>query len=114
MAPLWWRPENWDELAAGLDLKGFPVANRGGQTGGWFRKDMNTVDDLKDLKMHMPGLGVRGPVIGRMLKALVVPVVPVVLIVAVLRAILAGVAAPTEAAAVALSACFLRQCQDIQ
>lgn len=49
--------ELWDELAAGFGLKCFPVASTGVQMGGWFRKDMNTVDDFKGLKMRMPGLG---------------------------------------------------------
>ena len=49
--------ELWDELAAGFNLKGFPVASTGVQMGGWFRKDINTVDDFKGLKMRMPGLG---------------------------------------------------------
>jgi len=56
--------ELWDELAAGFGLKGFPVASTGVQMGGWFRKDMNTVDDFKGLKMRMPGLG------GEVLRAL--------------------------------------------
>lgn len=31
--------------------------NTGVQMGGWFRKEMNSVDDFKGLKMRMPGLG---------------------------------------------------------
>ena len=31
--------------------------NTGVQMGGWFRKEMNTADDFKGLKMRMPGLG---------------------------------------------------------
>ncbi|MDW8396428.1 MAG: TRAP transporter substrate-binding protein [Anaerolineae bacterium] len=35
----------------------FPAGNTGAQMGGWFRKEINTVDDLKGLKMRIPGLG---------------------------------------------------------
>ena len=31
--------------------------NTGVQMGGWFRKEVNTVSDLKGLKFRMPGLG---------------------------------------------------------
>jgi len=31
--------------------------NTGQQMGGWFRKEINTVDDLKGLKMRIPGFG---------------------------------------------------------
>jgi len=34
----------------------FPGGNTGVQMGGWFRKQINTVDDLKGLKMRIPGL----------------------------------------------------------
>ncbi len=35
----------------------FPAGNTGVQMGGWFRKEINTTDDLKGLKMRIPGLG---------------------------------------------------------
>jgi len=35
----------------------FPAGNTGVQMGGWFRKEINTPDDLKGLKMRIPGLG---------------------------------------------------------
>ena len=47
----------WDELSAGYGLKALPCGNTGVQMGGWFRKEINTVDDLKGLKMRIPGLG---------------------------------------------------------
>jgi TRAP-type mannitol/chloroaromatic compound transport system substrate-binding protein len=31
--------------------------NTGSQMGGWFRKEINSPDDLKGLKMRIPGLG---------------------------------------------------------
>ncbi len=47
----------WDELAAGFDLKVLPAGNTGVQMGGWFNKEIDTADDLKGLKMRIPGLG---------------------------------------------------------
>ena len=47
----------WDELAAEFGLKGLMCGNTGVQMGGWFRKEVNTVSDLKGLKFRMPGLG---------------------------------------------------------
>jgi TRAP-type mannitol/chloroaromatic compound transport system substrate-binding protein len=35
----------------------FPAGNTGAQMGGWFRKEINTVDDLRGLKMRVGGLG---------------------------------------------------------
>jgi TRAP-type mannitol/chloroaromatic compound transport system substrate-binding protein len=49
--------ELWDELAAEFGTKGLMCGNTGVQMGGWFRKEVNTVSDLKGLKFRMPGLG---------------------------------------------------------
>ncbi len=49
--------ELWDELAGGFGLKCMRCGNTGVQMGGWFRKEINSVDDLKGLKMRIPGLG---------------------------------------------------------
>ncbi|TNB47500.1 twin-arginine translocation signal domain-containing protein [Martelella lutilitoris] len=38
---------------------GLPAGNTGAQMGGWFRKEVNTVDDLKGLKMRIAGLAGR-------------------------------------------------------
>ncbi|MEZ4873157.1 MAG: TRAP transporter substrate-binding protein [Bdellovibrionales bacterium] len=47
----------WDELYAPFNLMGFAAGNTGVQMGGWFNKEINTIEDFKGLKMRMPGLG---------------------------------------------------------
>jgi len=47
----------WDELSAKFNLKAMPVANSGPQMGGWYNKEIASVEDLKGLKIRMPGLG---------------------------------------------------------
>ncbi|WP_259779652.1 TRAP transporter substrate-binding protein [Aestuariispira ectoiniformans] len=47
----------WDELAGGFNIKPLMCGNTGVQMGGWFNKEINSVEDLKGLKMRMPGLG---------------------------------------------------------
>ena len=49
--------ELWDKLTGQFNLKSLMCGNTGVQMGGWFRKEINDVDDLKGLKMRMPGLG---------------------------------------------------------
>ncbi len=41
---------------ASIGIKSFPASNTGTQMGGWFRKEINTLEDLKGLKFRVPGL----------------------------------------------------------
>ena len=59
----------WDELGAQFGVKPFLRGSTGVQMGGWFRKEISALEDLKGLKMRIPGLG------GDVLKALGVTVV---------------------------------------
>ena len=47
----------WDELYAPFGLMGMPAGNTGVQMGGWFNKEINSLEDLNGLKMRIPGLG---------------------------------------------------------
>lgn len=55
--------ELWDELAANYNVKSFLVGNPGVQMGGWFRKEINSLEDFKGIRMRMGGFG--GEVISR-------------------------------------------------
>lgn len=56
--------ELWRELYAGFNLVPFPAGNTGVQTAGWFKREINSLADLRGLKMRIPGIG--GEVIARL------------------------------------------------
>ncbi len=47
----------WEELYDRFNLIPMASGNTGVQMAGWFRKDIHSLDDLKGLKMRIPGLG---------------------------------------------------------
>ena len=49
------------ELFKPLKAVNFPLGNTGGQMGGWFRKEVKRVGDLKGLKMRVDGRRHAGP-----------------------------------------------------
>ncbi|PTU76693.1 ABC transporter substrate-binding protein [Pseudomonas indoloxydans] len=47
----------WDEAYAPFGLKPLTAGNSTMQMGGWFNKEINSLADIKGLKIRMPGLG---------------------------------------------------------
>ena len=47
----------WQEIYADFNLIPAAAGNTGVQMGGWFNRKINSVNDLKGLKMRIPGLG---------------------------------------------------------
>ena len=46
----------WDQLSAKFNIKAFQAGNTGHQAGGWFKREINSLEDFKGLKMRIPGL----------------------------------------------------------
>src|SRR5260221_227186 len=67
-------PDAWMNWGGGLELMrefykdynvyGIPCGGTGAQMGGWFRKEIKAVDDLKGLKMRI--FGIAGNVVSRL------------------------------------------------
>ncbi|MBX3618579.1 MAG: TRAP transporter substrate-binding protein [Rhizobacter sp.] len=51
------------EFYAGFNIVNFPMGNTGAQMGGWFRKEIKSLADIKGLKMRIGGFG--GAVLSR-------------------------------------------------
>ena len=49
--------EIWEELYKPFNMKPLPGGNTGTQMFGWFNKEINSLDDIKGLKMRFPGFG---------------------------------------------------------
>ena len=47
----------WEEAYKDFNLVPMAAGNTGVQMGGWFNKEINSLKDLKGLKMRIPGLG---------------------------------------------------------
>ncbi|MXN63665.1 ABC transporter substrate-binding protein [Stappia sp. GBMRC 2046] len=49
--------ELWDELYGPFGVNALMAGNTGVQMGGWFKNEIMSLEDLKGLKIRMPGLG---------------------------------------------------------
>jgi len=49
--------ELWREVYAPFNLFPIPMGNTGIQMGGWFNKKIESLEDVKGLRMRIPGLG---------------------------------------------------------
>ncbi len=49
----------WHEVYEPFGMLAFPCGNTGVQMTGWFRKEINSIDDFRGLKMRIPGLASR-------------------------------------------------------
>ena len=47
----------WDELSANFNIKPIVVNQTGVQMGGWYNKEMTSIEGFKGLRIRMPGLG---------------------------------------------------------
>ncbi len=49
--------ELWNEVYKPFNLIALPMGNTGVQMGGWFNKQINSMEDIQGLRMRIPGLG---------------------------------------------------------
>ncbi|NIB39470.1 TRAP transporter substrate-binding protein DctP [Pseudomaricurvus alkylphenolicus] len=49
--------ELWREVYAPFNIVPFAAGNTGIQMAGWFNREINSMEDIKGLKMRIPGLG---------------------------------------------------------
>ena len=49
--------ELWREIYEPFNIYPIPAGNTGTQMFGWFNKEINSLDDIKGLKMRIPGIG---------------------------------------------------------
>ncbi|MFY0626092.1 MAG: TRAP transporter substrate-binding protein [Reichenbachiella sp.] len=47
----------WEEIYEPFNLIPLPGGNTGQQAGGWYNKEINSIDDYQGLKIRMPGIG---------------------------------------------------------
>lgn len=63
----WWTFGGGDKIVNAslkkLGVHGIPAGSIGAQTGGWFKREINSLDDLKSLRFRIKGLG--GPIFAR-------------------------------------------------
>lgn len=48
--------ELWREIYQPFNIRPFPGGNTGVQMAGWFNKEINQIEDLRGLKMRIPGI----------------------------------------------------------
>ncbi|WP_410217216.1 TRAP transporter substrate-binding protein [Paracoccus sp. (in: a-proteobacteria)] len=51
--------ENYNEFLEQYNLVGYPGGNTGTQMGGWYRKEINSLQDMQGLKLRIAGLAGR-------------------------------------------------------
>ena len=49
--------ELWREIYAPFNIYPIPAGNTGTQMFGWYNKEINSLEDIKGLKMRIPGIG---------------------------------------------------------
>lgn len=49
--------ELWDELNKQFGIVAFPAGQTAAQSFGWFKREINSMEDFRGLKMRIPGLG---------------------------------------------------------